>query len=280
MLSRRDTWFRIGTFVAVTYAWSSIFMGMAIASQDITLVSAFGGMWSPLVGVFVTRLIFPDGRRRGSLAGLGWGWGKTRWQVTSWFLPALYVGLAHTAVWVFGLAGFTDVGPGRIFTFVLERMAMGLTIGAVLAFGEEVGWQGFLVPQLYRLTNFTKTALFRGLIWSLWHYPLMIGGVYGPTSTPLWFRLVCFTVTMTGVSFAFSWLRIKSGSLWTGVWLHAAHNVFFQSIYPGITVDGDHTLWFVDEFGAFSAAAAVLVAVFFWMKRRELPEPAEGPVPG
>ena len=279
MLNRKETWFRIGTFVAVTYAWSSIFMGMAVASQDITLVSAFGGMWSPLVGVFVTRLIFPDGRRRGSLAGLGWGWGKTRWQVTSWFLPALYVGLAHTAVWVFGLAGFTDAGPGRIFTFVLERMAMGLTIGAVLAFGEEVGWQGFLVPRLYRLTNFTKTALFRGLIWSLWHYPLMIGGVYGPTSTPLWFRLVCFTVTMTGVSFAFSWLRIKSGSLWTGVWLHAAHNVFFQSIYPGITVDGDHTAWFVDEFGVFSAAAAVLVAVFFWMKRRELPEPAEGPVP-
>lgn len=279
MLSRRDTWVRIATFVAVTYAWSFIFMGMAIASQEITLVSAFGGMWSPFVGILVTRLIFPDGRRRGSLGGLGWGWGRTRWQVASWFLPAIYVGIAHGAVWAFGLAGFTDAGPGTIAMFVLERMAMGLTIGAVLAFGEEVGWQGFLVPQLYRLTNFTKTALFRGLIWSVWHYPLMIGGVYGPTATPLWFRLVCFTVTMTGVSFAFSWLRIRSGSLWTGVWLHAAHNIFFQSIYPGLTVDGDHTMWFVDEFGAFSAAAAVLVAVFFWMKRRELPEPAAGPVP-
>jgi membrane protease YdiL (CAAX protease family) len=279
MLSRRETWIRIATFVAVTYVWSFFFMGMAIKAQEITLISAFGGMWSPFVGILVTRLIFPDGRRRGSLGGLGWGWGKTRWQATSWFLPALYVGLSHGAVWVFGFAGFTEAGPGTIAMFVLERMAMGLTIGAVLAFGEEVGWQGFLVPRLYRLTNFTKTSLFRGLVWSVWHFPLIIGGVYGPTSTPLWYRLVCFTITMTAVSFAFSWLRIKSGSLWTGVWLHAAHNIFFQSIYPGLTAEGDHTMWFVDEFGAFSAAAAVLVAVFFWMKRRELPEPAAGPVP-
>ncbi len=82
---------------------------------------------------------------------------------------------------------------------------------------------------------------------------------------------------MTAVSFAFSWLRIKSGSLWTGVWMHAAHNIFIQSVYPGLTADGDHTMWFVDEFGAFSAAAAVIVAVFFWMKRRELPVPDEVP---
>ncbi|MFH1689962.1 MAG: hypothetical protein ABIE42_06955 [Candidatus Eisenbacteria bacterium] len=114
MPSRRDTWGRIATFVGVTYAWSFIFMGMAIKSQEITLVSAFGGMWSPFVGILVPRLIFPDGRRRGSLGGLGWGWGKTRWQVTSWFLPALYVGLAHGAVWAFGFAGFTDAGPGSV----------------------------------------------------------------------------------------------------------------------------------------------------------------------
>jgi hypothetical protein len=37
-----------------------------------------------------------------------------------------------------------------------------------------------------------------------------------------------------------------------------------------------HTMWFVNEFGAFSAAA-VLVAVFYWMKRRELSRPDEVP---
>jgi hypothetical protein len=72
---------------------------------------------------------------------------------------------------------------------------------------------------------------------------------------------------MTAVSFAFTWLRIRSGSLWTGVWLHASHNVLFQVIYPRLTTEGDSTVWYVDEFGAFSALAAILVAVFFWSRR-------------
>lgn len=112
-------------------------------------------------------------------------------------------------------------------------MAMGLTIGAALAFGEEIGWRGFLVPQLYRLHGFTKAALLRGIIWSVWHWPLMTGGVYGPSTTSLIYGILCFTVVMTAVSFAFTWFRVRSGSLWTGVWMHAAHNTFFQSVYPG-----------------------------------------------
>jgi len=275
MLTRRDRWVRIATFVAITYLWSFIFMGMAIKDQEITLLTALGGMWSPFVGILVTRIIFPDGRRRGSLAGLGWGWGKWGWQVGSWFLPALYVGVAHAVLWVTGLEGFTEAGVGDIATFVLKRMAMGLTIGAALAFGEEVGWQGFLVPQLYKLGGFTKAAFTRGIIWSVWHWPLIIGGVYGPSSTPLLYRILCFTVVMTAVSFAFTWFRMRSGSLWTGVWMHAAHNIFFQSVYPGLTQDGPNSAWFVDEFGAFSVVVAVLVAVFFWRKRGAL----EPPVP-
>jgi membrane protease YdiL (CAAX protease family) len=197
-------------------------------------------------------------------------------QIGSWFLPALYVGIAHAALWLTGLEGFTDAPAGQSAVFVLNRMVMGVTIGAALAFGEEVGWQGFLVPQLYKLGGFTKAAFLRGIVWSVWHWPLIIGGVYGPSSTPVLYKILCFTVTMTAVSFAFTWFRMRSGSLWTGVWMHAAHNIFFQSIYPGLTQDGPHSAWLVDEFGAFSVVVAVLVAVFFWRKRRELPKPVSG----
>lgn len=106
-----------------------------------------------------------------------------------------------------------------------------------------------------------------------------IGGVYVTTETPLWYRLVCFTITLTAVSFAFSWLRIKSGSLWTGVWLHAAHNLHIQEVFPFLTVKFPSTVYLTDEFGAFSAVAAVIVAVVFWIKRGGLPEPDARPDP-
>jgi hypothetical protein len=64
---------------------------------------------------------------------------------------------------------------------------------------------------------------------------------------------------------------LKSGSLYTGMFMHASHNLFFQDIFDKLTIEKSSTLYFVDEFGAISAGVAVLVAVFFWLKRDELP---------
>jgi membrane protease YdiL (CAAX protease family) len=268
--SRRAVWIRIATFVAVTYGFSAIFMSAAISSGEITAVSALGGMWSPLVGVFVTRLIFPDGRRRGSLSGLGWGWGRTGYQLLAVAVPILYVLASYTALWLAGIGRFASTTPSEFTFFVLRGVFRGLTLGSIFAFGEEVGWQGFLVPELRKVTSFTRAAFLRGVIWSVWHYPLIAGGVYGTTETPLWYRLVCFTVTMTAASFAFAWIRLRSGSLWTGVWMHASHNRFIQGIFPGLTVFGGAAAWYIDEMGVLTAAAAVLVAFVFWLRRGAL----------
>lgn len=263
----RAIWVRIATFVVITYIWSWVFMSMAISAGEITAVAALGGMWSPFVGFLVTRMIFPDGRRRGSMGGLGWQWGSTRWQLWSYLLPLLYVGAAHAAAWAFGLSGFTGDPGGVIAVKVIRGIALGTILNSIVALGEEIGWQGYLVPQLYRTVSFTKTALLRGLIWSVWHYPLIIGGVYGTTETPLWYQLVCFTVTLTSVSYAFSWFRIKSGSLWTGVFLHAMHNLYYQEIFPLLTAERPTTAYFTGEFGAFSAVTALIVGLVFWRMR-------------
>jgi uncharacterized protein len=50
----------------------------------------------------------------------------------------------------------------------------GLLGGIFLALGEEIGWRGLLVPQLARLTTFTKTALLSGGIQAVWHWPFVL----------------------------------------------------------------------------------------------------------
>jgi membrane protease YdiL (CAAX protease family) len=214
------------------------------------------------------------GRRRGSLAGLGWGWGATRFQLWSVAIPIVYVGVTYVIVWLAHVGTIADVPATRIWGFVLRYSLQGVLVGSIAAFGEEVGWQGFMVPEVYRITGFTRAALFRGIVWSVWHFPLILGGVYGTTDTPAWYRLVCFTVTMTGVSFAFAWIGLRSGSLWTATLMHASHNTFIQTVFPGITEDGGKMAWLVDEVGALTAIAAVIVGLFFWWKRaalRDLP---------
>lgn len=52
--------------------------------------------------------------------------------------------------------------------------------------------------------------------------------------------------------------------------MHASHNLFFQDIFNRLTIEEPSTWYFVDEFGAISALVAVVVAIIFWSKRKEL----------
>jgi|GEM_PF-3012956 len=63
-------------------------------------------------------------------------------------------------------------GIAVIVTCLLLRRNL-RTLGWSL--GEEIGWRGLLVPDLYRLTsNFAATCMIGGLVWAAWHYPELI----------------------------------------------------------------------------------------------------------
>jgi uncharacterized protein len=142
------------------------------------------------------------------------------------------------------------------------------TLSAVL---EEIAWRGFLVPKMIELTSFTKTAIITGLIWAIWHYPLIIFTNVRSGNTPLPFSLVCFTVFAVGLSFAAAWLRLKSGSVWTAALLHGSHNVFMLHVFDVLTTNTGSTWLLLGEYGAITAAMGLLLAILFWSIRTRLP---------
>jgi len=103
---------------------------------------------------------------------------------------------------------------------------------------------------------------------------VLIWGDYN-AGTPTWYGLTCFTVMVISISFVFAWMRLKSGSLWTGAMLHASHNLFVQAIFTPLTRNTGKTAWFIDEFGAVLPAVTVVVAIYFWRRRKELPTSTE-----
>ncbi len=74
-----------------------------------------------------------------------------------------------------------------------------------------------------------------------------------------------------GISFPFAWLRLRSGSVWTGMFLHASHNLWIQGFFDRVTIDTGRTRWFTTEFGAALAVVAMVVAYIFWRLRNRLP---------
>jgi membrane protease YdiL (CAAX protease family) len=236
-------------------------------------------MWCPGIAALLTcRLL---GR---PLASLGWRW-DWRYQKAAYLIPIAYAAVAYVAVWISGLGAF----PNREFLgqvaerfgwvgaplwlvlagYVLLTGTVGMVGGMSTALGEEIGWRGFLVPELSRVTSYSKTALLSGVVWAMWHFPILLFADYN-SGTPAWYGLTCFTLMVVGISFVFAWLRLRSGSLWTGVMLHASHNVFIQRVFTPLTTDTGRTAYVIDEFGWMLAVVAVGVAFLAWRRRGDV----------
>ncbi len=257
-------WQRVAFFVLVAYGISAPFEYLAISAGSMGAsggLYALGGMWSPGLAAFITAAVF-----REEVDPFGWHLGKVRYQVYSLLIPFLYASVGYGMIWLFGF--------GTLDTHNIQArfmpLAGSLLVGSIAALGEEIGWAGFLIPQVAKAYGFTTAALTRGIVWSVWHYPMIIAGIYRNQS-PLWYNLVCFTVLLVAISFIFTWFRLKSGSLWTGTFLHASHNAFIQSFFRHITIATGVTAYFGDEFGAAIALTSVIFAYVFWTKRSSLP---------
>ena len=276
---------QVAQYLLLVFAFSSLFYLLVLRSGSLGYgrgLYVLGLMYCPaLAGMATLRL---NGR---GIAELGWKWGETKYQLQSWYIPLLYAAVAYGIIWALGLGGF---GNPAFKNSLVEQMHLrfpawvSVTLAVVLtgvyglirsvasALGEEIGWRGFLVPELARTTSFTTTAILSGIVWSVWHYPLLIFGDYN-AGTPTWYGLTCFTVMVIAISFVFAWMRLKSGSLWTGAILHGSHNLYIQALFTPFTRNTGKTAWYIDEFGAVLPLVAVLLAIYFWSKRGELPQP-------
>jgi len=75
-----------------------------------------------------------------------------------------------------------------------------------------------------------------------------------------------------GLSFAFAWIRLKSGSLWTGMFFHASHNLYVQMVFDQLTIDTGITEYITGEFGAGLAIVGLIIALIFWRLHYKHPE--------
>jgi membrane protease YdiL (CAAX protease family) len=175
---------------------------------------------------------------------------------------------------VMARVGIDAPQPVIILIYVFIASIIGLAAGSLTALGEEIGWRGFLVPELRRVTGFTGTSLISGLIWVVWHSPIILFADYNG-ETPVWYALICFAGMAVAVSFIMTWIRLKSGSLWTAMFFHASHNLFIQGIFNPLTMDTGLTEYIIGEFGIGLVIVYGLAAFYFWRRRAELPGVAE-----
>lgn len=95
-------------------------------------------------------------------------------------------------------------------------------LNTIPALGEELGWRGWLLPKLMPL-GAVPAILISGVIWGLWHAPLILLGYNYPTA-PGWLGVLSMCGMCIVVGGVFGWLRICSGSVWPAALAHGAFN--------------------------------------------------------
>ena len=281
---RARVWKKVGCFYTLTMLLSSIFNAFVLHAGKMdagNMLYVTGAMWSPALAAFATKALFGE-----SIREMPWGFGQSKYVWLGYFIPIAYAVPVYLGVWFTGLGGFADssfirttaesfgwtnFSPGLTLTlFLLLTATLGLVGKTSRALGEEIGWRGFLVPELSKVVGFTGIALISGAMWAIYHFPVLIFADYN-AGTPVWFGLGCFTIGVIAESFIYAWLTLRSGSLWPAALLHGSHNLWVQSILTPLTRDTGPTEYIIDEFGIGLVITAVVAAIICWTKRRDLP---------
>ena len=148
-----------------------------------------------------------------------------RWRVApGWYALAL---LGPAALWLAAAAVYLALrrsGPeldlAGLAVFV-PLVAKHFFAGGGL--GEELGWRGFLQPELERRHGFVAASLAVGVCWGLWHAPVFLFPTEGRSGGAV--SLVLFTLLCCAYSLVFARVvRGARGSLLLVALLHAATN--------------------------------------------------------
>lgn len=246
-------------------------------------------MWSP----GLAAIIVGSATRR-PFREIGWTVRPIRWMAAGWLLPVVYAGTAYGAVWLLNggdvpnplflqRARLTLSMPDQPDWLVITAAFGFITVvnllpSMVLSLGEEIGWRGFLVPELTKWIGFRKAAVVSGVIWGVWHLPGILSGTYAGTDTPMVYQLFCFTAMVISSGVIFAWLRMTSGNIWSVAIMHATHNGVIQAFFNRITADTGSTKYFIGEFGIAMVPGLLVLAWLCWKYPAEQKNPTTAAV--
>ena len=166
-----------------------------------------------------------------------------RWRVGwQWYLvvilgPAVF-SLMVAGIYVVLGGSWAEAAPpalleGSLLFLPLFLLILTLTDGL----GEELAWRGFALPRMLTRYNALVASLVLGVIWALWHLPLLWTEGNGMFHQPVWLLLL----DVAAKSVLFTWVFLHTrGSVLIAMLFHGATNLFLVS--PDVASTGDLTL--------------------------------------
>lgn len=239
---------KVGFFLALAFgiAWTSAIVLYLVGINLDTLVGALLlvvlFMWAPAFAAIGTQRWYGESIRE----GCGLALGRLRWVLLAWITPvvlvAVTIGFGSTLPGVSFSTDYTayllEAGLTReqaavavsqleempvppAVLFVIQGLVVGLTVNALAALGEELGWRGLLLSELAPL-GFWKLSIGTGAVWGIWHAPIILQGHNFPDA-PL-AGIVVMTAATIAMAPVYTYLTIRARSVLAPTFLHGSFN--------------------------------------------------------
>ena len=266
--------------VSWTIAGIAIFLGLPGPGSITYVIFAACYMFLPAICAIVLQLI----HREKPFRNLGVSFKFNRWFIIAGIVPVTAVFMAMGISLFFpdvsfsasfeGLTGFIPedqyettmerIAGMPFFVFIIlmivQSLIAGYTVNAVAAFGEELGWRGYLLKAL-KEKKFLLVSLITGAVWGLWHFPLiLLGHNYPQHPVPGVAMMVILCILLSPVM---TYIVIKSKSVITAAIFHGCLNAI-AGINLFILVGGNDLTKGMTGAAGFIALIIVNLAFFLF----------------
>jgi hypothetical protein len=233
-------------FLGLAYAFSWSVGALLYATGGLQpplhlLVGGFAFMLGPAAAALIlTRGVRWTDRQR----TLGLRLPLDRWLFVAWALPAALVGGALVLSAAFpgvtvespaaGLARTLEAArpggsaqlahvPGGLLSagLVGQAFVLGPLLNFPFMLSEELGWRGLLWERWSKL-GFARQALATGVVWGLWHAPLILMGFNYPDAPILGVALMVVFCVLLAVPLHL--VRVRGGTVWHACLFHGTVN--------------------------------------------------------
>jgi uncharacterized protein len=138
-----------------------------------------------------------------------------------------------------------------------NRFWLGLAFGIPAGFFEEIGWTGFALPKMSRKLPSLRAAILLGLLWGLWHFPVVnFLGTAVPHGAHWLHFFLAFTAPMTAVRVLIAWLYAHTKSIPLAQLMHACSTGSLVVFSPPAATASQEAFWYV----VYALALWLLVA--------------------
>ena len=286
---------RLAVFLGVTFglSWTTwaiagvitgaVTQGVSASLPMVAIVAV--SMFFPLVGAFAANASAPMEQRidlglRPRIKGNG------RLYASAWLLPAVLTFIGGTLFFLVFPQLFdgdatqlrsaleaSGVPADQLGLVVMGQLLAAVTVGPLIntipSLGEEVGWRGMLLPLLCERMSERRAATVSGIIWGLWHAPIIAMGHNFGMSYPGFpvTGILTMVVACTSIGCLLSWLRLRSGSVWPCAVAHGAINAITNAGVLFSTAGA--TLYGPSALGLVAGIPTMLLAVYCWRQLAE-----------